>query len=300
MDIKNFGILRGEDIKIEKGHISIPVPKDTQSSSDGSKQERSFCEIRSDVLFNNGIIEFKFKSSSYDMGILLIFNTPDDIGAAIGLSRSHDSFLIGKGKRKIEPLIKVGNFKNYNLNQEHSLKFEIRGSEAKLYMNNVMLCEAPMSINESPIQLRFNSLGSLEIYDIKTHIVKPKIFVVMQFSKDYNELFEDVIKPVSESAGYECIRADEFYTSTPILKDIIESIRESTAIIAEITPDNPNVFYEIGYSHAINKPTILLCDKKRDKLPFDLSSFRTLFYENSIAGKRKVENSLKKYLEKIR
>jgi nucleoside 2-deoxyribosyltransferase len=121
----------------------------------------------------------------------------------------------------------------------------------------------------------------------------------MQFSNEYNELFEEVIKPVTEKFGYECIRADEYYTRTPILSDIINSIKDSTAIIAEITPDNPNVFYEIGYSHAIGKPTILLCDKKREKLPFDLSGFRTLFYENTIAGKKKVETSLMKYLENI-
>lgn len=126
------------------------------------------------------------------------------------------------------------------------------------------------------------------------------IFVVMQFSKEYNELFEDVIKPITEKAGFECIRADEFYTSTPIIKDIVESIKQSTAIIAEITSDNPNVFYEVGYSHAIDKPTILLCDKTRERLPFDVSGFRTLFYENTIAGKKKVEESLKKYLANIK
>ncbi|HNU88170.1 MAG TPA: hypothetical protein PKJ94_07765, partial [Ferruginibacter sp.] len=81
--------------------------------------------------------------------------------------------------------------------------------------------------------------------------------------------------------------------------DIIKSIKESSLIIADITPDNPNVFYEVGYSHAIDKPTILLCDKKRSKLPFDLTSFRTLFYENSIAGKTQVEQRLRKYLDNL-
>jgi len=121
----------------------------------------------------------------------------------------------------------------------------------------------------------------------------------MQFSKEYNDLYEEVIKTVAETFNFKCIRADEFYSSTPILSDIITSIEESTAIIAEITPDNPNVFYEIGYSHAIKKPTILLCDKKREKLPFDLSSFRTLFYENTIVGKKNIELSLINYLENL-
>ena len=51
---------------------------------------------------------------------------------------------------------------------------------------------------------------------------------------------------------------------------------------------------------AILKGTILLCDRKREKMPFDLSGFRTLFYENSISGKNKIELSLRKYLESLK
>ena len=40
-------------------------------------------------------------------------------------------------------------------------------------------------------------------------------------------------------------------------------------------------------------------DKKDTKLPFDVSSFRTLFYENSIGGKSKLENGLKKHIRAI-
>ena len=151
-----------------------------------------------------------------------------------------------------------------------------------------------------PILIRIMSKSEVNVYDFEIDTIKPKLFIVMQFSEEYHRLYEEVIVLVAEKIGFECVRADELYTGTPILKDIISSIEESTAIIAEITPDNPNVFYEIGYSHAINKPTILLCDRKRAILPFDISGFRTLFYENSIAGKSKIEKRLAKYLENIK
>lgn len=81
---------------------------------------------------------------------------------------------------------------------------------------------------------------------------------------------------------------------------IVNSIRNSTIIIADITPDNPNVFYEVGYAHALNKPTILLCEKSiRHKLPFDVSGFRTIFYDNSIGGKKKIGARLEEYLQKV-
>jgi len=300
MEIRNFALLKGDGVKFEKGRIEIPSPKTIKNGDTESSEDRPSIEVRTDAMFSNGTIEFKFKSSHIDTGIILLFNTPNEEGIAIGLSSTHQTFLISEGIHKFIPISKAGSFKNYSLEEEHIIKIEIKGSYGKLYMDNVLLCESKINIKESIITFRLSSKGHFTVYDIKVHAIKPKVFVVMQFTNEYNELFQDVIKPITESMGFECIRADEFYTGTPILRDIIESIQNSTAIIAEITPDNPNVFYEIGYSHAINKPTILLCDKKREKLPFDLSSFRCLFYDNTIAGKKKVEENLKKYLENIK
>jgi hypothetical protein len=83
-----------------------------------------------------------------------------------------------------------------------------------------------------------------------------------------------------------------------ILEDITEGIVESKIVIAEITPPNQNVFYELGYAHALKKPTILLAESGKN-LPFDISGYRCLFYENSIGGKRKVEEGLRKHLDAI-
>ena len=83
-----------------------------------------------------------------------------------------------------------------------------------------------------------------------------------------------------------------------IIADITRRLQEADIVIADTTPQNPNVFYELGYAHAIGKPTIVLAEKGRE-LPFDVSGFRTLFYENSIAGKSQIEAGLRKHLEAI-
>lgn len=68
-------------------------------------------------------------------------------------------------------------------------------------------------------------------------------------------------------------------------------------VIAEITPVNANVYYELGYADAIGKPTILLADRQQvDRLPFDLSGFRCIFYNDTIGGKDRVESDLRRYL----
>jgi len=118
----------------------------------------------------------------------------------------------------------------------------------------------------------------------------------MQFCNYLNELYKDVIKKVGENRGFEVTRADEIYNSGLIIEDINRKILESKLIIAEVTPKNPNVYYELGFAHAINKPTILLAEKDT-KLPFDINPFRTLFYKNTIGGKQKIEELLEKHIQ---
>jgi nucleoside 2-deoxyribosyltransferase len=84
-----------------------------------------------------------------------------------------------------------------------------------------------------------------------------------------------------------------------ILHDIAQGIVDAQIVIAEITPANQNVFYELGYAHALAKPTILLAERGKQPLPFDISGYRVLFYDNTIAGKKQVEDGLKKHLQAI-
>jgi len=91
------------------------------------------------------------------------------------------------------------------------------------------------------------------------------------------------------------------YRPGVILQDIIRGIVESDVIVADITPtENPNVFYELGYAHALQKPTILLANRQIEKLPFDVSGYRVIFYDDTIGVKRDIEGTLEKHLESIR
>jgi hypothetical protein len=84
-----------------------------------------------------------------------------------------------------------------------------------------------------------------------------------------------------------------------VVEDIKKQILESRVVIAEITPQNPNVYYEVGYADALNKPIILISDRKEGMKPFDVRAYRTIFYENSIGGKNKIESDLRAYIQSI-
>jgi hypothetical protein len=299
MKIENLGIISGSKTTVKSGHI-IYLPEFEKPKEGSTKDQKPIsANIKADKEFYQGTLKFKFTAEKADTGVLILFEEGDTHISSVGLSRSSDSFILIDKQNNVN--VRAGSIKNYELNSEIQIKIKWNGSKMKLYVNNVILCETnSFSLKYLPIHFRITSSGEVRVSDIELDSVKPKLFVVMQFTEDYNKLYSEVIYPVADKMGFECVRADEHYSSTPILRDIITSIEESTAIIADITPDNPNVFYEIGYSHAINKPTILLCDKKREKLPFDISGFRTLFYENSIAGKSQIEKNLSKYLMNLK
>lgn len=258
--------------------------------------------IKSNITFENGEISFKVISKNKTGRCQVVFNNDSNQMVVVGLNVLYGLYGIARyspSSNKFEPILVTGSSETFTPKKEYDVRIKVTGSIIQLFVNEVNVAEAYEQVSKSQLTFLISSEDEILVKDIDVKIKKSKAFVVMQFTDEYNDLYKEVIRPVSEEYGYECERADEAHTTNPILKDIVQSIKESSVIIADITPNNPNVFYEVGYAHAINKPTILLCDRKRERLPFDISGFRTLFYDNTIAGKSVVEKSLKKYLETL-
>ena len=100
---------------------------------------------------------------------------------------------------------------------------------------------------------------------------KKLCFVLMPFSEERREVYEKAIKPACQSAGFESLRVDELEGVFNINRKIIEHIFKSDAVIADLTDWKPNVFYEMGVTHAIDNKTVMIIQKK-DPLPFDVQS----------------------------
>ncbi len=185
---------------------------------------------------------------------------------------------------------------------KYSISVEISGNNLAFFINDVQVFSFGNLIS------RPSGICGLYIYNSYpatfSNIIitarKPSVFTIMKFEKNFDILYEDVIKVQCDKQGFNAVRADEFYTSNSILQDIIREISNASIIIADITMDNPNVFYELGYAHALQKPTILLADvDQRERLPFDISGYRTIFYSNTIGGKKDIEERLAKFIQNI-
>ena len=123
-------------------------------------------------------------------------------------------------------------------------------------------------------------------------------FVLMPFVKEMDPIYIDHIKPVVESEGISCQRADEIVGTSIITFDIWEKINRSRFIIADLTGKNPNVFYEIGLAHALGKEVILITQTMTD-VPFDLKSLRCIVYSFRPRGMKELEVELIKTIQII-
>lgn len=182
----------------------------------------------------------------------------------------------------------------------HHVEITIIGSEAKMLIDGVLVCKTGNVITTlSQITLSLEGCGDICIKNFKVETVKVKAFVIMDFNEKYSSVYTEIIKPVCENLDIECIRADEQYFPGTIIQDIIESIKECDIIIADITPDNPNVYFEVGYAYAMGKNPILLMNKAREKLPFDVSGFRMIMYTDSIQGAPSLKQQLTRFVKSL-
>ena len=115
-----------------------------------------------------------------------------------------------------------------------------------------------------------------------------------------DDIMESIIEPVAEELGYTVQRADQMVGSN-IMADIIEMINNSDVLLADLTENNPNVFYELGLRQAVKGKCINIVSNKWLKklksenrgLPFDISQYRAYKYGYGSFGD---VNKFKKYI----
>ena len=95
---------------------------------------------------------------------------------------------------------------------------------------------------------------------------KLKVFMIMPFQEEFLELYGMIKEKLKDK--YEFSNAGDLETKRNIIQDIVVGIAQADVIIADVTQLNPNVFYELGLCHALNKKVILIT-QDINELPFD-------------------------------
>lgn len=108
-------------------------------------------------------------------------------------------------------------------------------------------------------------------------ISDPETYEVGHFERVYEHLLE----PACEDAGFNPIRADKVKATNYIVIDILQRIVAADMVLCDLSSTNPNVLYELGVRQAFNRPVTLVKDGLTSRL-FDIQGFRYIQYDHGL------------------
>ena len=120
-------------------------------------------------------------------------------------------------------------------------------------------------------------------------------FVIQEFDKGTFDLrFTESFEPSIRQCDIEPIRADKILGLQPIIAKIEENIQKADICLADVSTDNPNVWLELGYALALDKPCVIICDSSmRERFPFDIQHRPFILYKsNSKSGFEELEKRI--------
>lgn len=109
----------------------------------------------------------------------------------------------------------------------------------------------------------------------------------MPFSDAFQDVYATIKVAVStaiQGETIDCFRIDDHKAAGVITDDLLNAIGQASICIADLTGNNPNVMWEVGYAMALGKPTILITQDVR-QLPFDLKVARAIEYRRRSLSK---------------
>lgn len=156
--------------------------------------------------------------------------------------------------------------------------------------------------------------GAIAFKDFDVEPRQKRAFLVMPFADELTTEYLTVKLAESERNKFKIERLDESPNPGKITNEILERIDQADAVIGVLTwikrtqpgtdnsgsllAPNENVYYELGYAHALKKPTILVA-LKGTHLPFDLRVDKVIFYERTTNGMLALRTEIDQALQSI-
>jgi hypothetical protein len=120
-------------------------------------------------------------------------------------------------------------------------------------------------------------------------------FVIQPFDKKYDKRYFETFEPAIKNAGLNAYRVDNDQGVRIPIITIENKIKKSRICFAEITTNNPNVWYELGFANACNKDVVMVsCEEgRKKKYPFDIQHKHVIKYSaNSKSDFQELETKI--------
>ena len=190
-------------------------------------------------------------------------------------------------------------FKQSWMQKELSAAVTMQQSSASPFLIPLLLedgCKLPPFCPD-PINVKSGDIDAAYVKLSKLLTGFRQMFVIMKFNDDaLNSAFATAIEPVGRDFDLEAFTIEGAENSNPLPPQILRAIERSRVVLADLTGDRPNCYFEAGYALGQRKEIILTC-REGDKPHFDVADRKIIFWKSEIDLKRKLTARLTKLKE---
>lgn len=173
------------------------------------------------------------------------------------------------------------------LNAKHLQLLKVISGSERLVTFEHCLDDFSRNSNSTSIIGIGDNLDTFTADTVDTKILDQICFYITAIGEDgsderkHSDLFlGSIVEPALESLNLKVVRADQIDKPGTITKQIIEFLSKAKLVIADLSFNNPNVFYELAIRHAFRLPTVQIV-RRGDKIPFDVSNSRTIIIDTT-------------------
>jgi hypothetical protein len=99
----------------------------------------------------------------------------------------------------------------------------------------------------------------------------------------YENPIREALENVQRNIRISYFFTDQVQNDEQLVTQVINRIRQCDLVIADITKENPNIFYEIGIAHTLDKPVLIVSQKENSNI-FSLLTYKFYRYSDDERG----------------
>lgn len=116
-------------------------------------------------------------------------------------------------------------------------------------------------------------------------------FSIMPF-KGFDDI-DEIIEQAAGECGLRYVRGDRQHEPGLVLPRILREIQNASVVVADITGNNANVFYELGIAHHLRGPNrVVVISQNVGTAPYDVHQFNQLGYAHTATGRAELRRRL--------
>jgi hypothetical protein len=169
-----------------------------------------------------------------------------------------------------------------NYREEYPIVYAKNGNELAQLLIGMEKLGLVDHLSDIIFQLTYS--GFVKAEELKQiNITSMQCFIAISFGDTFDSIYLEGIEPAIKGTGFSPIYLKTKEHNNLIDDEIIGGIKRSRFLVAEISSENKNVYFEAGYAMGLKLPVILLCQKARkDIVHFDVSHYNTIFYSDNV------------------